>query len=278
MHLSRVLRLPRKPFSELDYARHMPKEYVERMKRTIPKKVYSGRFGAPDIIRWELHPDDYEPSYERPWVNDELSKTLERAQQYHQAMIGNKFFRLRRSKVRRMPDEEWTFLPGDLVQVMVGKDKGRQGTIMSVSRDTNEVLVEGLHCKLDVEMKGAEKMGLDETLRWFEQPLSVEKGQVKLVDPNDNEPCEAKWILNSAGDEYIRISSRSGFEIPVPSQARVTYEYLQPEKYIEVEEKDTPAAVVLERTYVPKLASFEDEIYEEMGIKDARQRRPTYWY
>ncbi|KAK6055459.1 hypothetical protein COOONC_07037 [Cooperia oncophora] len=68
---------------------------------------------------------------------------------------------------------------------------------------------------------------------WNEQPLNVEKGHVKLVDPNDNEPCDAKWVLNDAGDEYIRISLRSGFEIPVPSQARVTYEYLLPEKYIE---------------------------------------------
>ncbi|PIO54633.1 hypothetical protein TELCIR_23998, partial [Teladorsagia circumcincta] len=42
MHLSRIFRLPRKPFSELDYARHMPKEYVQRLKRVVPKKVYSG--------------------------------------------------------------------------------------------------------------------------------------------------------------------------------------------------------------------------------------------
>lgn len=46
----------------------------------------------------------------------------------------------------------------------------------------------------------------------------------------------------------------------------------------EVEEKDTPPSLVLERTYVPKLASFEDEICEELGIKDPRQRKPTYWY
>lgn len=256
----------------------MPKEYVERLKRTVPRKVFSGRFGAPDITRWVIHPDDYVPSYERPWVNEELTKSLERAEKYHQAMTSQKFFPLRRSKIRRIPDEEWTFLAGDLVQVMVGKDKGRQGTVMSVSRDTNEVMVEGLHCKLEVELEGAKKMGVEEVLTWKEQPLSVEKGHVKLVDPNDNEPCEAKWTLNSAGDEYIRISSRSGFEIPVPSQARVTYEYLQPEKYIEVEEKDTPPSLVLERTYVPKLASFEDEICEELGIKDPRQRKPTYWY
>ncbi|RCN45686.1 putative ribosomal protein L24 [Ancylostoma caninum] len=278
MHLTRYLRFPRKPFKELDYARHMPKEYVERLKRTVPRKVYSGRFGAPDITRWVIHPDDYVPTFERPWTNDELSKATERAHDYHQALMNNKFFHLRRPNIKRIPDEEWTFFPGDLVQVMVGKDKGRQGTVMSISRDTNEVLVEGMHCKLGVEVEGVKKLGIDETLRWKEQPLSVEKEQVKLVDPNDNEPCEAKWTLNTAGNEYIRISERSGFEIPIPSQAKVTYDYLQPEKYIEVEDKDTPPNLVLERTYVPKLASFEDEISEEMGIKDPRPLKPTYWY
>ncbi|VDK62276.1 unnamed protein product [Cylicostephanus goldi] len=145
---------------------------------------------------------------------------------------------------------------------MVGKDKGKQGTVMSISRDTNEVLVEGMHCKLEVEVEGVKKLGIDETLRWKEQPLRVDKEQVKLVDPNDNEPCEAKyvmgflyvhqippsissfsrWTLNTAGDEYIRISERS------------------------------------ERTYVPKLASFEEEIAAEMGIKDFKPPKPTYWY
>ncbi|CAJ0595961.1 unnamed protein product [Cylicocyclus nassatus] len=278
MHLTKLLRFPRKPFKELDYARHMPKEYVERMKRTIPRKVYSGRFGAPDITRWVLHPDDYVPTFERPWTNDELSKATERAHEYHQAMMNNKFFPFRQNNVPRIKDEEWTFFPGDLVQVMVGKDKGKQGTVMSISRDTNEVLVEGMHCKLEVEVEGVKKLGIDETLRWKEQPLRVDKEQVKLVDPNDNEPCEAKWTLNTAGDEYIRISERSGFEIPIPSQAKVTYEYLQPEKYIEVEDKDTPPNLVLERTYVPKLASFEEEIAAEMGIKDFKPPKPTYWY
>lgn len=41
-----------------------------------------------------------------------------------------------------------------------------------------------------------------------------------------------RWQLNGPGDEYIRVSTRSGYEIPIPSQAKVTYEYLQPENYI----------------------------------------------
>lgn len=43
MWLSPVRHLPRIPSSYLDYSRHMPKKYVDRMKRTIPKKVFGGR-------------------------------------------------------------------------------------------------------------------------------------------------------------------------------------------------------------------------------------------
>ncbi|CAI4227672.1 unnamed protein product [Auanema sp. JU1783] len=278
MYLSRLVRLPKKPFTELDYVRHMPKEYVERTKRTIPRKVFGGRFGAPDVKRWVIHPDDYEPTHQRPWEHDVIGKSLERENQYHSAKLSNKHFELRKSKISRIPEEQWTFFPGDLVQVMVGKDKGRQGTVLRVSRDTNEIFVEGMHCKLEEELKGVEKIGIDKVMSWKEQPLRVDKNQVKLVDPNDNDTCSAKWILNDSKSEYIRVSERSGFEIPIPSQAKVTYEYIQPDKYIEVENKDTPAAIVLERTYVPKLCSFEEEINETHGIKEQSQPQPTYWY
>lgn len=47
--------------------------------------------------------------------------------------------------VEELPDEKWTIFPGDLVQVMVGKDKGKQGFVQKVLRESNSVYVEGLH-------------------------------------------------------------------------------------------------------------------------------------
>lgn len=47
-----------------------------------------------------------------------------------------------------------------------------------------------------------------------------------------SEPCEAKWILNDAKDAYIRVSARTGYEIPIPRQAQSTYEYVVPEDYV----------------------------------------------
>lgn len=68
--------------------------------------------------------------------------------------------------------------------------------------------------------------------RWKEEPLYVDRGQVALVDPNDGEPCSAKWTLNDSRTDYIRVSERTGFVIPVPMQAYVTYEYISPKDYI----------------------------------------------
>ncbi|VDK32966.1 unnamed protein product [Anisakis simplex] len=54
MNLSgvRLVRAVRRSYVDLDFARHIPKEYVDRLKRVVPKKVYDNRFGAPAITRW----------------------------------------------------------------------------------------------------------------------------------------------------------------------------------------------------------------------------------
>uniref|UniRef100_A0A1I7YYV1 Large ribosomal subunit protein uL24m n=1 Tax=Steinernema glaseri TaxID=37863 RepID=A0A1I7YYV1_9BILA len=273
-----MCRLPRRVYADYDYARHFPKEYVEKMKRTVPRKVYDNRFGAPAITRWVVHPDDYEPGVRRPWEQQELTANTKKSDKYHGKKIKQEYYELAEPKTKQIPAEEWTFFPGDLVQVMVGKNKGSQGTISHVIRESNAVYVDGLHTILESEIEDAKKLGLKDMKRFKEQPLFVDKDQVRLVDPNDNAPCSAKWVLNDAKTEYVRISDRTGYEIPVPEQAKVTYDYVTADKYIEAEFKDTPSAKVLERTYVPKLMTFEDEIMKTMGIEEERSPKPTYWY
>lgn len=280
MWLSRpaLIRSARYASEYLDYARHMPKEYIEKAKRTVPRKIYDNRFGAPPLIRWFLPPEDYLPDKGRPWESAVVLKNLDRVSRYQQKMIASKFFVKRHRTVEQIPDEKWTIFPGDLVQVMVGKDKGKQGVVLKVLRENNSVYVEGLHRVLRKEIKNAKQLGIRENLTWVEEPLDVARDEVKLVDPNSNEACDVEWVLNDSKDEYIRVSVQSGYEIPLPSQAHVTYEYLKPDAYVEVKEKDTLSADVLKRTYTPKLCSFEEEIKEEMGIRDDRIPKPTYWY
>ncbi|VIO97246.1 KOW motif family protein [Brugia malayi] len=274
---TRVLsRSVRRTYMELDFAKHVPKEYVGKVKRTVPKKVYTNRYGAPDIVRWTLHPDDYVPSDGRPWELETFEKNVQRAREYHQHKLMHKFFELRHEKKVAIPAEEWTIFPGDLVQVMIGKDKGKTGVVSRVNKETNAIFVKGRHTKLINDSENFSDM--DPLYRQIEQPLYVHKGQVKLIDPSDNEPCEAAWVLNEEGNEYIRISKKSKFQIPVPQLAQVTSEYLSPDRYVEVEGKDTPAEIVLEKTYKPVLKSFEEEIADAMGIQDKRKLQPSYWY
>ncbi|VDK76599.1 unnamed protein product [Litomosoides sigmodontis] len=279
MWLTRVLsRSVRRTYMELDYVKHMPKEYVEKVKHTVPKKIYTNRYGAPDIVRWTLHPDDYVPSDRRPWELDVFEKNAKRAHDYHLHKLRRKFFELRYKEKVAISPEEWTIFPGDLVQVMVGKDKGKTGVVSYVNKETNAILVRGRHTKLVNDYENISESGINSFYRQAEQPLYIHKGQVKLVDPSDNEPCEAEWVLNEERNEYIRISKRSKFQIPVPQLARATSEYITPDRYVEVEGKDTPAEIVLERTYKPVLKSFEEEIADAMGIQDKRKLQPTYWY
>lgn len=273
-----MVRAVRRTYAELDFARHLPKDYIEKAKRTVPRKIYDNRFGAPPLVRWFVPPDDYVPGTGRPFEQREFDKNSQRADLYHQKKLSGKWFSKRQNTIKKISDEEWSIFPGDLVEVMIGKDRGKQGTVQKVIRESNSVFVDGLHTQLEDDIPASNKMGIPPVASWKPKPLDVSKGQVKLVDPNSNEACDVQWVLNDGKDEYIRLSVQSGYEIPIPSQAFVTYEYQSADKYIEVESKDTPKNLVLERTYTPKLCSFEDEIRQEMGIHDERVMKPTYWY
>lgn len=44
-----------------------------------------------------------------------------------------------------LPDE-WSYFRGDRVEVLVGRDKGKQGIVKQIIQERNWVIVEGLNC------------------------------------------------------------------------------------------------------------------------------------
>lgn len=42
--------------------------------------------------------------------------------------------------------------------------------------------------------------------------------------------------------------------------------------------KDTSVEDALERTYVPRLKTLEEEVMEAMGIEETRRHKKVYWY
>ncbi|KRZ85199.1 Zinc transporter ZIP11 [Trichinella sp. T8] len=252
------------------YLKNLPKSYIEQVKKTIPKKVFRNRFGTPEIVEYERKPEDYEYTEYRPW---------EQEAEMHQQKLD--YQRKMNKKVRPIapisliPDHQWIMFRGDRVEVLVGRDKGKQGLINYIVRERNWCFVEGLNCKF--QMVGSIKqMGYKGNMVKKECPLDVEN-EVALVDPVDFKPTKVEWRWNEKG-EKIRVSVRSGHQIPIPIRSEETLEYVTPESYSE-NEKDTTAKVVLQRTFEPQLKLFEEEIMEMYDIQgEVFHQKDTYWY
>lgn len=96
------------------------------------------------------------------------------------------------------------------------------------------------------------------------------------MDPSDLQSTDFEWRFTEEG-KRVRVSLRTGREIPVPTSNEETFDYKSKSQYYE-REKDTIAAEAEKITFYPKLKTFEMEIMDEMGIKDDRVPAKTYWY
>lgn len=133
--------------------------------------------------------------------------------------------------------------------------------------------------------------------------LSVQQitKDIRLVDPSDLLGCEWEWRYTEEG-EMVRVSTRTGRLIPIPEANNHTHDYRAASAYVE-RPKDTPGNEYLlmsvflrtlvcsnllllvsigteigKVTFKPKLCTFEMDIMDEMGIKEDRIAKPTYWY
>ena len=142
-----------------------------------------------------------------------------------------------------------------------------------MAQERNWVIVEGLNCEYD--LKGKEE-GYPGYMAKEEKPLLVTR-DIKLVDPSDEQPCDVEWFYTEDGDRK-RVSMRTGYIIPVPSQADETIDYKTKKGYKDNKDKDTTADVVEEVTYKPKLATFEMDLMKIYNIKEDRTPRKTFRY
>ncbi|KAM9294033.1 large ribosomal subunit protein uL24m [Gastrophryne carolinensis] len=178
---------------------------------------------------------------------------------------------LRRSKVFVEPvaKGQWQYFRGDVVEVLAGRDAGKQGKVTQVIRARNWVVVEGLNTHYRYVGRSGDYRG---TYVASEAPLLL--NQVSLVDPTDRKPTEVEWRYTEEG-ERVRVSVRSGRIIPKPVFQR--RDGIIPEQWKDGP-KDTSVEDALERTYTPSLKTFQEEIMEKMGIEETRRHRKSYWY
>ncbi|CAD7934913.1 unnamed protein product [Amoebophrya sp. A120] len=98
---------------------------------------------------------------------------------------------------------------GDLVQVLYGRDSGRQGVVRKVMRKENCVLVHGMNMKKTFRVNTA----VGETLCTTELPIHITN--VAPVDPILKKPTRVKRRYTMHG-ECVRISKVSGCAMPDP--------------------------------------------------------------
>ncbi|KRT78314.1 hypothetical protein AMK59_8190 [Oryctes borbonicus] len=179
---------------------------------------------------------------------------------------------LKRKKVFVEPIREWSFFRGDRVEVLIGRDKGKQGIVKQIIQERNWVIVEGLNCHYRTIGREKDYQGM---VILSEAPLLV-TNQVALVDPSDFKSTPIEWRFTEDGQK-VRVSTRTGRIIPIPASADETIDYKSKATYVE-QPKDTTSDDAIEITFSPTLQTFEMSIMESMGIKDDRVPPRSYWY
>jgi len=233
---------------------NFPESYVKRSMEQVHWRTPRGK---PQYLNRTVERKKFRFTTNRPWT----------AQFYQQNAPGT----IRR-KVFIEPIEDWLFFRGDRVEVLVGKDKGKQGIVTQVIEERNWVIVQGLNTHF--RYVGAEK-GFPGVLITSEAPLLV-TNQVKLIDPVDLQSTEVDWRFTEEG-EKVRVSKRSGRIIPIPKMNEETKDFKTKSMYI-AKEKDTDSKVVTEITFTPKLCTFEMDIMKSMNIEEEREPKKSYWY
>ena len=204
--------------------------------------------------------------YNKDWVYDQHAPWTKLAQM-------NNNSKQRKERVIVPPLKEWLFFRGDKVQIMTGKDTGRQGIINAVIRQRNWVFVQGLntklHCSSPTENPG------DRDYMQQEKPLVVNK-DVKLIDPSDFKPCNVTFRFTEKGDQ-VRVSTRTGHVLPIPLEAEATMDYAKKSAY-KPGDKDTIPELIIAKTFQPKYKSFEQDLTDEYGLETQGERAETYVY
>jgi large subunit ribosomal protein L24 len=100
---------------------------------------------------------------------------------------------------------------GDLVEVVAGADRGKQGRVLAVDAVSGRVRVEKVRVQkrhLKPGRAGAQQGGI------VEDEGYIALSNVMLVNPADNKPGRVR--VEGRGDERTRVFARGGEAVPEP--------------------------------------------------------------
>ncbi|MDO4951728.1 MAG: 50S ribosomal protein L24, partial [Bacteroidales bacterium] len=96
---------------------------------------------------------------------------------------------------------------GDTVYVNAGNDKGKTGKVLSVIRDTDRAIVEGINM-VSRHTKPNSKQPQGGIIR---QEAAIHISNLNLIDPKSQKPTRVGYRME--GDKKIRYAKKSGEEI-----------------------------------------------------------------
>nr|CAG4648790.1 EOG090X0ADH [Polyphemus pediculus] len=222
---------------------NLPESYI---KRAMKQVYWSAPKNLPQYLPVDLERKKFRYTMNRPWT-EEFKR--QNAPNVH------------RKKVFVEPIKEWSFFLGDMVEVLVGKDKGKRGLVNYIVEERNWVVVEGLNIHYRIVGKTEDFPGV---MVQSEAPLLV-TNEVALVDPSDEKGTTVEWRYTEQG-EKVRVSKRTGYIIPIPVAANETIDFKTKAGYPE-QDKDTLAADIAAVTYVPQIKTFEMDLMEHYNLQ-----------
>jgi large subunit ribosomal protein L24 len=98
---------------------------------------------------------------------------------------------------------------GDMVRVMRGEDKGREGKVLRVFPKTGRITVEGVN----IVKKHRKARRAEEKSEILEMPAPIHHSNVMLLDPKKGNPTRIRYRIDDDGTKE-RISVKSGDAIP----------------------------------------------------------------
>jgi large subunit ribosomal protein L24 len=103
---------------------------------------------------------------------------------------------------------------GDLVQVIAGADRGKQGRVIAIDHARGRIRVEKVRMQkrhLKAGRKGARTGGI------IDQEGFIDASNVMLVDAGTGKPDRVRSKLE--GERRIRVFAKSGTQVPEPPKA-----------------------------------------------------------
>jgi len=104
---------------------------------------------------------------------------------------------------------------GDKVQILAGKDKGRESVVSGAFPAEGKVTVEGYN----IAKRHTKPISAEEPGGIIDKEMKMDVSNVAVISPGDGKPTRVGYKINDDGTK-VRVCKRTGSEIPEVERAR----------------------------------------------------------